>query len=670
MECEDEQESQDRLISSVPGHLSSFTSANATENGYDELYEEDRVVMNPLRPIPPSRTLKETLVERERQKRIETERARLKRQFALSHVGSGAADGGDEAYVTYGSVVGTVGGGSSVGAAGATEVENDDDDDDNGDIDDDDINKLNQKVSQRSNYEGGKGTEWKEEDSSDKLGYVMERFLSEKGPVATDDDLKPSAQIDPSGIVMERFLSEPVVLTNIEIEESNNIDNISDIPFNSGNINVLPTPDSIVNDTNQEIYPADDATQVYPELGVVEHQSTFDHVNHDMSLEYMTMNSHAELELGTVHDLNRLTENRIHLLNSISATDENVQVQGAFPLNSSLLTSHPPEPTRRLTELEIQEMEAIDESSIGNAPPSDRSERDDILSELEDIVGSFVHPSIHMEPPGGFSVNTHTTESISNTSAGGNRSREHQSPLHPEDSNSIDGIETASVSSHLGISVGSSGDAVSVTANPPSVIASEVISPLQRDILHSVESAVSDIDEPLQPIIDNEQDSLSNEGPNEVGFDRQMNAWLAATPPRILVERKLSEDCEMRNAATIPDSLHGAFDDLEFEKYDDERLLSFRNNETNHEHPNDSSWHQGGPIMSLSPLQMTGSVENFNDIIKAIEQEPLIRNINSLEEDIVVAKVNEVLHHDSHLFENKILNEEVISYLKGKECCF
>jgi len=133
----------------------------------------------------------------------------------------------------------------------------------------------------------------------------------------------------------------------------------------------------------------------------------------------------------------------------------------------------PPPARRHLTEQHIQEMAAIEEASIGNEPPA--SERS--LSEVGDLVGD------HFDDPGGeggggFSIRTQTTVSESVLTGIRSTSEEQPSATTPQEHHSIDGIATASVSSHLILSPGNSVEAsvISVTANPPSVIEDDPIS--------------------------------------------------------------------------------------------------------------------------------------------------------------------------------------------------
>jgi hypothetical protein len=184
-------------------------------------------------------------------------------------------------------------------------------------------------------------------------------------------------------------------------------------------------------------------------------------------------------------------------------------------------------------------MEAIEEASIGNAPPS---EREDTLSEVGDMTSLFQDPVRDMDPRGGFSVNTRTTESISNTSVGGNQSRGEHSQEEARDAgeaHSIDGIDTASVSSHLAVSPSSSEGRVSLTANPPSVTAdddpvNEIISP-SLDNHHSVEPVIDNVAVlPSLPVFDHDNGPLDAEESaraNAGVVNRRLRPGLTMTPP-------------------------------------------------------------------------------------------------------------------------------------------
>ena len=215
-------------------------------------------------------------MERERQKRIETERARLKRQFVLSN--GGATEEHLETAKEDGSVVGTVGGGSSVAAAAA-------------DVED--------------------------EKQSEKLGYAMERFLSESGQVVVNGgDLKPKPHTETAGVVMERFLSEPVVVSSIVADEPEILDepmsdlHMSDIPSDLPMALLHHAPASVTFDDENIVHS-------HPEdLLRVDH-SNFEgaeDVHHLRANSSMEANSQSAVDVGTLSDLDRFSDHGINLL--------------------------------------------------------------------------------------------------------------------------------------------------------------------------------------------------------------------------------------------------------------------------------------------------------------------------------------------------------------------
>mmetsp|Transcript_24384 Transcript_24384/g.59705 ORF Transcript_24384/g.59705 Transcript_24384/m.59705 type:complete len:874 (+) Transcript_24384:76-2697(+) len=157
-----------------PHHVTSITDINS-----DHVVSptSDRRLLSASNGLAPKReepTLKEKLVERERQRRVETERARLKRHFALSSndvgvpsVESGEPDG--SVARENGSIAATIGEGSSV----AFLDPNDED--------------------------------------GQRLTYPMERFLQDQG--AIEEESTRDVPRD-GGVLMERFLKEPVVVVD------------------------------------------------------------------------------------------------------------------------------------------------------------------------------------------------------------------------------------------------------------------------------------------------------------------------------------------------------------------------------------------------------------------------------------------------------------------------
>lgn len=523
-------------------------------------------------PAPPERTLKEKLVERERQKRIETERARLKRQFVLSN--GEAMEEHLETAKEDGSVVGTVGGGSSVAAAAA-------------DVDD--------------------------EKQSEKLGYAMERFLSESGQaIVNGGDLKPKPHMETAGVVMERFLSEPVVVSSIVAEEPE----ILDEPMPALHVSDIPSdlPSTLLHQASSVTF--DDANVVHSHPEDLLH---VDHPNFDVggsispllaedarhlaANDSMEANSQGAAEMGTLSDLDRFSDHGMNLLGDRS------HALDASSSDSSLRSSDPLTRVLRLTEREIQEMEAIEEASIGNAPPS---EREDTLSEAGDMMGSFTEPTARgMELHGSFSVNTRTTASVSNTSVGGNQSAGVRSQdREPADASSIDDMATASVSSHLALSPGSSEGGVSVTANPPSVTTDNdqvdgVISPTQDSPHPSLQQVVSEDILPHLPIFDHHDIPLDAEASaraNAGVVNRRLRPGLAISPPRGMPKRGSPDANEEKRALSMPENKQVSVDDFDFDKYD--FVPATPNGDNSYQDlPGDSPWAQYDTKMNVSPFR-------------------------------------------------------------------
>ena len=379
-------------------------------------------------PPLPERTLKERLVERERQARVETERARLKRQFVLNNGGVGEAVHHAGGLVEEEeSVAGTVGAGSSV-VAPLTEF---------------DANNEDQE-----------------------LGYAMERFLSEKNAVPNEEEhamISPPTD-DPGGVVMERFLSEPVLLEPVQhMAHHHNSDDVDD---------ALSTDIENLREQARDLSRMDQShhSELGTTAGSIRSYSTVSEEPVNSQGGYSPISDLLAVNNGRrsvdIHD-DTLTEDGNHS-NFLSHEPDSPLRQVSSTYSFSQQSEEPR--LFRLTEREIQEMAAIEEASIGNAPPS---ERDDELSEVGDLVDHF-HERLDLRQRGPYSEQTHTTASFSNTT-----------PV--ESHASIDGIESTSVSSHLVLSPGATsvGSVISVTANPPSEIAREEATPLiiDEDIL-------------------------------------------------------------------------------------------------------------------------------------------------------------------------------------------
>jgi hypothetical protein len=610
-----------------------------------------------LVPPLPERTLKEKLVERERQKRIETERARLKRQFALSNSGGGEGELQQQQLKEDGSLVGTVGEGSSVAAGGLMN-------------DDDIMGMMNHPAP---------------EEKTEKLGYAMERFLSEREQreVANGDAAAAAALLlgasalpvpteteEPGGVVMERFLSEPVVVMDEPPRPPDDDEHHSDVvlvvdnpPQGNGN---LPVGDRAPASAASVTFDDDVVDHHHHSMGVqsnppASHRSMGSEVS--ATAGSLALSSVGEPDDGGIGAMmndsmevrtnasstnnNRLmeimdhptdvtvVENLVGFTTNTGERDSPSQARASSSISSLPSTNthdhnsnHQPVVTRilRLTEREIQEMAAIEEASIGNAPPS---EREDTLSEVGDLVSPFREMD-HRDHDhlGSFSVNTRTTASVSNTSLGGNQSdprdldddHERRSMSQDEqhqvvdehhhnsidEHNSIDRIATASVSSHLALSDGDSEGDVSVTAHPPSVIANEeqpsasmlVVDDHDDDdeIYRSpaanedgvpislTEAAIPTTIMPDMPTFDDDGplDAEASAMANAGVVNRRLRPGMTTTPtsrggaqfrPQLHHDVAISpttpsREMNMKRALSMPEKMHVTLDGFDYDKYD------------------------------------------------------------------------------------------------------
>jgi len=471
-------------------------------------------------PPLPERTLKEQLVERERQARVETERARLKRQFALSNGGAGEGDNQFGGLVEEEeSVAGTLGAGSSIAAA---------------------------------NMEFDHPKEDEQE-----LGYAMERFLSEKNTVSTaggNTVISPPPEVV-GGVVMERFLSEPVVVEPVQDINSRMSIDIDDAP--SAAIDDHPEVENDVFSIDQHLH--------HSEVGTAGSIRSYSPVSEgDIVVVNNSMVSLENLE-------DALTEDGRH--SNFGSHEPSSPLQ---ELESSISFSQQSDQPRlfRLTEREIQEMAAIEEASIGNAPPS---ERDDEFSEVGDLVDNF-QEDLGQRHLGPFSERTHTTASFSNTT-----------PLQSHAS--VEGCGSASVSSVL-----SPGGATSVasntgTANHPSEIAQEEIAPSIRD--HRGENAQ----------VHHQGHFIDDAGPldvmvsvatNSAIVNRKMRPGTIMTPPRASISSEINNG--VRRSISMPAIVDG----FDYDKFDGGTPFS-AGQDSLRDLPGDDLWSPAS-AMNVSPL--------------------------------------------------------------------
>lgn len=287
-------------------------------------------------PTHPELTMKERLVLRERQRRIETERARLKQQFAMNNGADVDEEASSAASVHLGSVTeGTLG-----------------------------------EESTRAHAD--------DESAGEKLGFNMERFL--RNSDSFNPQLEATAEEAPT-TVMDRFLSEPVVVEQQTDEATTPVQRSVSFDVDGGQRAEQPTA----------------SVASYEDVA----------------------STNASVEVAADDD--DVARDPLTPLQSLEGMSDGQQ-------------SDIPEPrVLRLTEADMQEMAAIEEASIGNAPPSEREE--EMLSEIGELA-DFGGPT--MNDPGTISQDTPTTaqESASMIS-GGNEAR----------ASDLDGIAGSPVSS-------------------------------------------------------------------------------------------------------------------------------------------------------------------------------------------------------------------------------
>ncbi|CAB9515798.1 magnesium transporter [Seminavis robusta] len=591
-EQDEDEQGPPHLVEEVPdgrdnGHLRGqdpmSVSLSAVDDGSVGVIDMSLPVATLPGPLREEPTLKEKLVDRERQRRKEAERGRLKRQFALMSNGGGLVyDGvpsttGTGAIRENGSITGTVGEESSVAA--------------HADLDDSishshhghhahphhrhqtqdqsaqplgytmerflqerDTNNNSNNNSNNSNSSSNNNTATassnnaqqamsqaesaaiatvmtsmiREEEEPDKR-VVMERFL--KDPPVTISQAEAAARatvmeasttnirqdaIEPDtntsratdkGVVMERFLKEPVVVDADSNNGMQDDDDDDDDPSTN-------RPDDVHRSVSFDIdlQPSHHHRSASGAGSSTNNQAAppREHLLHNMQVNTDGSNASVQVEVAPEDNLNLMEPTSpggglsipsVVAPSSIATDDQHHRRQetemslgsGGPSIDRQSSGDRPngrdhdddtdDEPRLfRLTEAEIQEMAAIEEASIGNAPPSDR----DAESLVGDLVGTFGSPNVGEVDPAGttFSQGTPTTamesgsilsgmpqrSSVQQDDDGQHRRMETMDDL---DHNSIDGMPmSASVSSRLGVSPGASvsGSAASVTANPPSEI--------------------------------------------------------------------------------------------------------------------------------------------------------------------------------------------------------
>lgn len=432
----------------------------------------------PQPPVKPELSMKEKLVLRERQRRIETERARLKRQFALSGTSdannfdnddqsdsSSTDQGGGQRFSVNHSIDG--GGGGDMHSIGR-----------DGSIAEGTLGEESTRA--HPDHESPA------HDESTRLGFNMERFL--RNSDSFNPRLEPMVEtmevlnnLPDQGVVMERFLNDPIVVPPLVLNENTEGEDrsIANERARLGN--------DITNEGISSIGAGVTGLESQRSVSFdiagpsVEPISSFGYdVGANASL---ASNASVHGEAGEIESLTAVDDIPD---NSMLSTLIYRQVIPSNNIDGNVLD----EPrVLRLTEADMQEMAAIEVASLGNAPPSEREE--EILSEIGELAdfsgGNHGMGNDHTA----VSQDTTTTamESASQISDGigyqstrislnvHNRPASLSSVLAAEDDESterrsVENLPMPSISSQLILSPGAISNQ-SVAVNPPSVMAGD-----------------------------------------------------------------------------------------------------------------------------------------------------------------------------------------------------
>jgi hypothetical protein len=352
-------------------------------------------------------TLKEKLVMRERERRIETERARLKRQFALSNETTPLTEHAEERTADLNSVDETLGEESIVAHPD-------------------------------------------EESAEGRLGFNMERFLRNSDSFVPQPEEPRMDQY----LLMNRFLNDASGQGPPDVTRS--------VSF----------------DIDAAVATAHEATAVHREYLASAMASFGDISNTSGGVDASVLVQADEDEVGR---------------DPLSATGSmDVQETTTSDVASSSASSvHATDEPRmlRLTEADMQEMAAIEDASIGNAPPSEREEMLSEIGELADFGSNHRHGH---DTAGNFSVDTPTTAMESGSQISGN-----QGIFTQSDRRSVDGFGAGPTFSSdlVGSPGGSANDAVE--AHPSSETARESALLGRYEIRDSGDARIGDGQQPV-----------------------------------------------------------------------------------------------------------------------------------------------------------------------------
>jgi len=437
-------------------------------------------------PEKPELSMKEKLVLRERQRRIETERARLKRQFAQSTAEETAEDlDGDEEAVAGGAL--HYSGAHSVGEG-----------------------TLGEESTRAHPDEESAAN-----DEDNRLGFNMERFLRNSDSFNPQLEPMNEDETQEKGVVMERFLNDPVVVPDRVVEQDADTQPPESSAENGGVAENLA--DSSAGPHRSVSFDVEGVTSG-------PHTADDELLQDNAELVDASILSNADTSSHDEPDIGGLPTSVASVGDpTSSAVSLDVERDAASSRNDVSSTDDEPR-VLRLTEADMLEMAAIEVASLGNAPPSDRDE-EEILSEIGELAHfrgghhglggdpalSHGTPTTAMESASQISGShsqrsTHLVASAVSSSSAENRD------MSLEQNSVIEGIPPASSDpSHLLLSPG----AGSVIAHPPS------------------ESGRDDVIGDSGVIMPNTDAEITQDGPDRI-VDEQL------VPPMLLSEENVA----------------------------------------------------------------------------------------------------------------------------------
>ena len=394
---EDDWSRQVETDETTAGRLLHEDSFRLTESVIVEGDAEDADENAPLQPHSQRElTMKEKLVMRERERRIETERARLKRQFVLNNEPA------------------------TVAVAAASRDES---------------------VSETLGEESIVAHPDEESANEGRLGFNMERFLRNSDSFNPQlEPTKEGSELPDQNVLMKRFLNEPLVPSAAPAERS---DVTRSVSFEMDSAAMISNPSRNV----EEQSPActHESPRALESFGELSATSVGANASIIVQADGDDIARNGSLLRTTSMDTQEATSDVASTSTAPASTDEPRVL--------------------RLTEADMQEMVAIEEASIGNAPPSEREEMLSEIGELADFSGGHLNAP---DTAGNFSLDTPTTAMESGSLVSGNHLPQSDRDHASDDRRSLDGLAVPTLSTELLHS-----RAGSVEANPPSETAEQ-----------------------------------------------------------------------------------------------------------------------------------------------------------------------------------------------------